>query len=81
MLDKVGIDYMIVSNKYHYKEDDNICIYKIEKESIDSNNFNYLSGSKYWITEEVGGWRSTMEDLIISYKRDKKIDDIFGENI
>ncbi len=79
MLDKVGIDYMIVSSKYHYKDDDNICIYKIEKESLDSNNF--MSGYKYWITEKVGGWSSTMDDLIISYKRDKKIDDIFGENI
>ncbi len=74
MLDKVGIDYIIVSNKYHYKEGDDICVYKIEKENNDSN----LRIDKFLVTDEICGWSSTIEDLIISYRRDKKIDDIFG---
>src|ERR1035437_2117705 len=64
ILDRTGIDYIIISNKYHYKEGDDIRIYKIEKETIDTNN--YLSEHRYWITEKIGGWRSTVEDLILS---------------
>ncbi len=77
-LDKTGIDYIIVTNRYHYKESDDIYVYKIEKETVDTTN-NYISTSKYWITELIGGWKSTIDDLILSYRRDKKIDDIFGE--
>lgn len=77
ILDKTGIDYIIITDKYHYKDTDDIFVYKIEKETIDTNN--YLSGSKYWISELIGGWKSTIDDLILSYRRDKKIDDIFGE--
>lgn len=83
MLDKVGVDYIIVSDKYHYKEGDDIFIYKIEKESVDTANipYHFFTNNKYFISEKVGGWRSSLDDLIVSYRRDKKIDDIFGDNI
>ena len=76
MLDKVGIDYIIVSNKYHYKVGDDICVYKIEKENTDSL---VLRVSKYLVIDKISGWSSTIDDLIISYRRDKKIDDIFSK--
>ena len=75
MLDKVGIDYIIVSDRYHYKVGDDICVYKIEKENIDNN----LRVSKYLVIDKISGWSSTIDDLIISYRRDKKIDDIFSK--
>ena len=84
LLDKVGIDYIIVSSKYHYKDSDDIRVYKIEKESIDVGNNSlgsyHIPDYKYWITDKIGGWRSTIDDLIISYRRDKKIDDIFRKD-
>jgi len=77
ILDKTGIDYIIVSSKYHYKEGDDVRIYKIERGSDSNINLNHIPEYRYNITEKVGGWKSTMDDLILSYKRDKKIDDIF----
>ena len=76
VLDKVGIDYIIVSNKYHYKVNDDICIYKIEKENTESS---VLRVDKYLVTDEISKWSSTIDDLIVSYRRDKKIDDIFDQ--
>ena len=76
VLDKVGIDYIIVSNKYHYKVNDDICIYKIEKENTESS---VLRVDKYLVTDEISKWSSSIDDLVISYRRDKKIDDIFGQ--
>lgn len=78
MLDKLNIDYIIVSNKYHYKVDDeNTRIYQIDREA--SDGVGWRLNYKYIITEKVAGWKATIDDLILSYKRDKKIDDIFGE--
>lgn len=79
MLDKLNIDYVIVCTKYHYKVDDeNTRIYHIDKEVSDT--VGWVSNYKYIITEKVDGWKSTIDDLILSYRRDKKIDDIFGED-
>jgi hypothetical protein len=84
MLDKVGIDYIVVSNKYHYKEGDDICVYNIERQNTDIKTWNLSSSNlkidKFLITDKIGGWSSTIDDLIISYRRDKKIDDIFGDD-
>jgi hypothetical protein len=79
ILDKLNIDYMIVCTKYHYKVDDNNTrVYHIDKEVIDT--VSWIKNYNYIISEKVDGWKSTIDDLILSYKRDKKIDDIFGEN-
>ena len=84
LIDTIGIDYIIVSSKYHYKDSDDIRVYKIEKESIDVGNNSlgsyHIPDYKYWITDKIGGWRSTIDDLIISYRRDKKIVDIFRKD-
>lgn len=76
ILDKIGIDFIILSNKYHYKTGDDVRIYKIEREPSDDVHWR---SEKYFITEKVDGWKSTIDDLIVSYRRDKKIDDIFGK--
>ena len=83
VLDKVGIDYIIVSNKYHYKEGDDICVYNIERENTDTTTWYPMSSNlkvdRFIVTDKIGGWSSSIDDLIISYRRDKKIDDIFGD--
>jgi hypothetical protein len=77
LLDRTGIDYIIISNKYHYIDGDDTRVYKIDKETSPSGN--YSSDYKYTVTEQIAGWKSSLDDLVVSYKRDKKIDDILGE--
>lgn len=74
-LDKYELDYMIISDKYHYiMEDDDTFIYKVTRETKDRYDYTYS------VTEVIGGWTSTIDDLKKSYIRDKKIDDIFGDS-
>lgn len=78
-LDKLNIDYIIITNKYHYVEGDPIVnIYKIETEYTD--NSNWYSEPKYWISEIVCNSKTTMDDLVLSFKRNKKIDDIIDDD-
>lgn len=78
ILDSIGIDYIIITNKYHYIEGDlNVNIYKLETEYTDSNNWRF--DTKYWISDLLGNSRSTMDDFVLAFKRNKKIDDIFGD--
>lgn len=74
-LDKLNIDYIILTNKYHYiKSDVNVNIYKIDTEFDQKNYWN--SEAKYFIEDLIGDTRVSMDDLILSFKRNKKIDDI-----
>lgn len=80
ILDKLNIDYVIITNKYHYIQgDQNVNIYKIEAEYTEKNNWK--SDSKYWISDLIDNSKTTMDDLVISFKRNKKIDDIIDEDI
>lgn len=76
LLDETGIDYIIVSDKYHYVEgDQNTMVYKLDK--IDSGKrYEY----DYSVTEMINGWSSSLDNLVKTYRRDKKIGDIFGES-
>lgn len=74
-LDEYELDYMIISDKYHYiMEDDDTFIYKVTRETKDRYDYTYS------VTEVIGGWTSTIDDLKKSYIRDRKIDDIFGDS-
>lgn len=80
-LDNTGIDYIIVSSKYHYKNSDDIRIYEMRSESIESSvsgNF-WDFRTVYHVKDKVSGWESTLDDLTKSYIRDKRIDGIIGE--
>lgn len=75
-LDNVGVTYMIISDKYHYIEGDkDTMIYKIDKGEY-KTKYEY----DFIITEMVNNWKSTIDDLIKSYRRDKKIDYLFGKS-
>lgn len=79
-LDKINIDCVILTNKYHYiKGDRNVNIYKIETEFAEKNNWK--SDTKYLINDLIENVKITMDDLILSFKRNKKIDDIIDDNI
>ena len=74
LLDRVGLTYIIVSDKYHYIEGDkNTMIYKIDKGEY-NNKYEY----DLIVTEKINNWKSSIDDLIKTYRRDKKIDDLFG---
>jgi len=78
LLDKTGIDYFIISNTYHYVDSDiYINVYKMERET--NVNGKWSNDYQYYVTDIISGWKSTFSDLVISYKRDKKIDDVLGE--
>lgn len=77
-LDKLNIDYIIITSKYHYVEGDtNVNIYKIESEYSDDINRRF--DSRYWVNDVLSNSKTTMDDLVLAFKRDKKIDDLFGD--
>lgn len=71
-INKLNIDYIIISKKCHYKSSDDIRMYELSRVD-DEKSFH----SEYKISEKITGWSSTLANLAISYIRDKKIDDIF----
>ena len=73
-IDKLNIDHIIISKSFHYKNSDDIRIYELAKLPDDEVSFKHQNN--YKITEKIGGWSSNLNDLTISWKRDKKIDDI-----
>jgi len=76
VLDELDISYIIISDKYHYVEGDKeTMIYKIDKGEY-TNRYEY----DFIVTEVVNNWKSSLDDLIKSYRRDKKIDDLFGNS-
>lgn len=75
VLDNINIKYLIISDKYHYIDGDpDTLIYKIDKGEY-KNKYEY----DFIVTEVVGNWKSSLDDLVKSYRRDKKIDDLFGD--
>jgi len=76
ILDGINIDYIIISDKYHYIEGDKqTMIYKIDRgEYKAKHEYDFI------VTEVIGNWKSTINDLVKSYRRDKKIDDLFGKS-
>jgi hypothetical protein len=77
-LDALDIDYIIVCKNYHYKDTDDINIFQIIKTETGIKNI-YSLKYDYSILEKISGNKYTIFDLIKSYQRDKKIDDIFEE--
>lgn len=76
ILDKLNIDYVILTTKYHYIEgDENVSVYKIDSEYTDiKSSFDV----KYWISDLVSKNKTSMNDLVLAFKRNRKIDDLFG---
>lgn len=79
ILQKLNLDFVIITNKYHYIQgDQDVNIYKIESESSDS--INWKLDTKYWVSDLLTNSKTTMDDLVIAFRRDKKIDDIIDRN-
>lgn len=76
ILDKLNIDYVILTTKYHYIEgDENVSVYKIDSEYTDiKSSFDV----KFWISDLVSKNKTSMNDLVLAFKRNRKIDDLFG---
>jgi hypothetical protein len=74
LLDKLNIDHFIISKSFHYKSSDDVGIYELSK--MPDDEIGFKNQNNYKVTEKIAGWSSNLNDLAISWKRDKKIDDI-----
>lgn len=80
MLDKTGLDFIIVSDKYHYIIGDNdITVNRLEQDR-NSNLKSLKFYTKYYIKNELTKQKYSFDDYKLSYIRDKKINDLFGNN-
>jgi len=81
-IDNLQIDYIIVAKEYHYKSTDDVTDYHIRRELksdwINSSPTDFKS--EIIVTDNINKWSSNLYDLIKSYIRDKKIDNLFGNN-
>ena len=73
IIDELEIDHIIVGKEYHYKTSDDVNDFHIRKE------YKELTKSEIYITDNISKWTSTLRSLSVSYIRDKKIDNIFGD--
>lgn len=74
IIDSLDIDHIIIAKEYHYKTTDDVNDFHIRKEYKD------LHKSEVHITDNINKWTSTLKSMSISYVRDKKIDNIFGND-
>lgn len=82
-IDKINIDHIIVAKEYYYKSTDDVTDYHLRREI--KSNINNISPtdfkSQIIITDNINKWVSELDSLVKSYIRDKKINNIFGNNI
>ncbi len=72
-IDKLDIDYFIIAKEYHYKSTDNVTDYHLHSE------YKNMDKNELFITDNINKWTATLNSLVKSYRRDKKINDIFGD--
>ena len=76
LLDKLNIDYVILTTKYHYIEgDESVSVYRLDSEFTDTKS---KFDVKYWVSDLVSKNKTSMNDLVLAFKRNRKIDDLFG---
>lgn len=78
-IDKLKIDYFIISNKYYYKSSDDVNDYHIDIHTKTSSNDPSEWKSKVIITDKINNWKADLDDLIKSYIRNEKLDNLFGD--
>ena len=69
---EIGVDSIIVAKEYHYKSTDDVNDFHVRSE------YKELHHNDVWITDNQTKVSSTLQSLKLSYIRDKKIDNIFG---
>lgn len=75
IIDELEIDHLIIAKEYHYKSTDDVSDFHIRKE------YKELHKSEIHLTDNINKWTSTLKSLSVSYVRDKKIDNIFGNDV
>ena len=79
VIDKLGIDYIIVAKEYTYKDSDDVSDFHVKTEYKEFVNSLLGHKSEIWITNKIDGWSASLESLKTGYIRDKRIDDIFNK--
>lgn len=79
-IDKLGIDHIIVAKEYHYKSTDDVTDYHLRREYKENWSLPSPFKERIVVTDNINKWTSNFEDLVKSYIRDKKIDNLFGSN-
>lgn len=74
IIDELNIDHIIMAKEYRYKNTDDINDFHVRKEYKDLNK------SEIYIKDNINNWTSSLNSLSLSYVRDKKIDNLFGDN-
>ena len=70
-IDKLNIQHIIAAQEYYYKSSDDICDYHVRQE------YKNLEILNIYITDKINNWTQSLQDLKISYLRDKKLDNLF----
>jgi hypothetical protein len=73
-IENLSQDFIIVANEFSYKTSDDVNEFHLRKEYKDSLK------SDIWLTDKINNTTSTLESLKLAYIRDKKIDNLFGED-
>lgn len=74
-----GLDCVIMAKEYIYKEGEDAADFHVVVKYEDGGSSLLGFRSRTTIHNKIDGWKSSLEDLKKSYVRDKKIDDILGE--
>lgn len=74
IIDELNIDHIIIAKEYHYKTTDDVNDFHVR------NEYKELHKSEIYITDNINKWNSTLNSLSVSYIRNKKIDNLFGDN-
>jgi hypothetical protein len=78
-IDKLDITHIILAKQYYYKSSDDITDYHIRTEfEFDKNKISSDFKSRIIITDNINKWSSDLENLIKSYIRSVKIDNLFN---
>jgi hypoxanthine phosphoribosyltransferase len=79
IIDKLNIDYIIVANNYWYKSTEGVNDYFLVREL--KSNWTKLPPtdfvSEIRITDKINKWTSTLDELKLSYIRNKKLENLF----
>ena len=74
VIDELDIQHIIIAKEYHYKSTDDVSDLHVRREYKESHK------SEIHLTDKINNWTSTLNLLSVSYIRDKKIDNLFGDD-
>lgn len=73
-IENINIPSIIVSKEYSYKSTDDVNDFLIRQEYKD------LTKSDIWLNDKITNSSATIDSLKTSYIRDKKLENLFGDN-